>query len=130
MLFSVLATTCFPGVANACRHPAKYRRYLKANQMFASEMQHLRCDRTDRRKYEARREALLKEIAQTEEKLPAADLDPEIIRTVRYQVEKVTEAGGIPEKKESVLVRPEQLKAKGEEKKREELQNKGKPMTH
>ena len=87
-------------------------RYLKTNQMIPD----------DRRKYEARREALLKEIAQTEEKLRAADLDPEIIRTIRYQVEKVTEAGGIPEKKESVIGRLEQLKVEGEEKKREERQ--------
>ena len=58
-------------------------------------------------------------------KLRTADLDPEIIRTIRYQVEKVTEARGIPEKKESVLGRLEQLKAEGEEKKREERQKKG-----
>ena len=77
----------------------------------------------DRRKYEARCDALLQEIARTEEKLSAAYLDPEIIRTIRYRVEKVTEAGGIPEKKESVLGRLEQLKAEGEEKKREERQN-------
>ena len=93
-------------------------RYLKANQMFASEM---RPD--DQRKYEARRDALLKEIAQTEERLRAADLDPEIIRTIRYQVEKVMEAGGILEKKESVIGRLEQLKAEGEEKKRQERQS-------
>ena len=82
----------------------------------------------DRDKYEARRDALLKEIAQTEEKLRAADFDPEIIRTIRYQVEKVTEAGGISKKKESVIGRLEQLKAEGEEKKRQERQNKGKPV--
>ena len=70
----------------------------------------------------------MKEIAQTEDKLRAADLDPEIIRTIRYQVEKVTEAGGIPKKKESVIGRLEQLKAEGEEKKRQERQNKGKPV--
>ncbi len=90
-------------------------RYLKANQMIPG----------DRDKYEARRDALLKEIAQTEEKLRAADYDPEIIRTIRYQVDKVNEAGGIPEKKESVIGRLEQLKAEGEAKKREERQKKG-----
>jgi hypothetical protein len=99
-------------------------RYLKANQMFASEMRHLRCDRTDRKKYEARRETLLQEIAQTEEKLRAANLDPEIIRTIRYQVEKVTEAGGIPEKKESVLGKLERYKAEAEEQKRQETERK------
>ncbi len=101
-------------------------RYLKANQMFASEMRHLRCDRTDREKNEARREALLKEIAQTEEKLRAADLDPEIIRTIRYRVEKVTEADGIPEKKESVLGKLERCK---EEVKRQDHQEKGRKKT-
>ena len=63
-------------------------RYLKANQM--SESGNLIQD--DLAKYEARRDALLKEIARTEEKLRAADLAPEIIRTIRYQVEKVTES--------------------------------------
>ena len=94
-------------------------RYLKANQMFASEM---RPD--DQRNYEARREALLKEIAQTEEKLHAADLDPEIIRTIRYQVEKVTGAGGIPEKKESVLGKLERYKEEAEAQKRQGERNK------
>ncbi len=94
-------------------------RYLKVNQMFASEM---RPD--DRRKYEARRDALLKEIAQIEDKLRAANLDPEIIRTIRYQVEKVTEAGGIPEKKESVLGKLERYKAEAEEQKRQEIEKK------
>ena len=84
----------------------------------------------DRDIYSGRRNALLKEIAQTEEKLRAADLDPEIIRTIRYWVDKVNEAGGIPEKKESVIGRLEQLKTEGEAKKHEELHNKGKPMTH
>ena len=93
-------------------------RYLKANQMIPD----------DRRKYEGRRETLLQEIAQTEEKLRTADLDPEIIRTIRYQVDKVNEAGGIPEKKESVIGRLEQLKAEGEEKKRQERQNIGNPV--
>ena len=37
----------------------------------------------------------------------------------------MTEAGGISEKKESVIGRLEQLKAEGEEKKREERQKKG-----
>jgi len=97
-------------------------RYLKANQMFASEM---RPD--DQRKYKARRDALLKEIAQTEDKLRAANLDPEIIRTIRYQVEKVTEAGGIPEKKESVLGKLERYKEEAEAKKRQETEKK-KPM--
>ena len=89
-------------------------RYLKANQMIPD----------DRKKYEARRDALLKEIAQTEEKLRAADLDPEIIRTIRYQVEKVTEAGGIPEKKESVIGKLERYKAEAEEQKRQETEKK------
>ena len=94
-------------------------RYLKANQMFASEM---RPD--DQRKYKARRDALLKEIAQTEDKLRAVDLDPEIIRTIQYQVEKVTEAGGIPEKKESVLGKLERYKAEADEQKRQETERK------
>ena len=72
----------------------------------------------------------MREIAQTEDKLRAADLDPEIIRTIRYRAEKVTEAGGIPEKKESVIGRLKQLKAEGEAEKREEIHNKGTPMTH
>ena len=99
-------------------------RYLKANQM--SESGNLIQD--DLAKYEARRDALLQEISRTEEKLRAADLDPEIIRTIRYQVDKVMEAGGIPEKKESVIGRLEQLKAEGEGKKQQERQNKGKPV--
>ena len=89
-------------------------RYLKANQMNPG----------DRDIYSGRRNALLKEIAQTEEKLRAADLDPEIIRTIWHRVDKVNEAGGIPEKKESVIGRLEQSKTEGEEKKREERQNK------
>ena len=90
-------------------------RYLKANQMLESGS----LIQDDLAKYEARRDTLLKEIAQTEEKLRAADLDPEIIRTIRYQVEKVTEAGGIPEKKESVIGRLEHLKAEGDKEKQE-----------
>ena len=39
--------------------------------------------------------------------------------TIRYQVEKVTEAGGIPEKKESVIGRLEHLKAEGDKEKQE-----------
>ena len=89
-------------------------RYLKANQMLPG----------DRDKYEARRELLMREIAQTEEKLRAADLDPEIIRTIRYQVEKVMEAGGIPEKKESVLGKLERYKEEAEAQKRQEERNK------
>jgi len=89
-------------------------RYLKANQMIPD----------DRKKYEARRDALLREIKQTEEKLCAADLDPEIIRTIRYQVEKVMEAGGIPEKKESVLGKLERFKAEAEEQKRQGTEKK------
>ena len=89
-------------------------RYLKANQMIPD----------DRRKYEGRRDALLREIKQTEEKLCAADLDPEIIRTIRYQVEKVTEAGGIPEKKESVLGKLERYKEEAEAQKRQENERK------
>ena len=81
-------------------------RYLKANQMNPG----------DREIYSGRRNALLKEIAQIEEKLRAANLDPEIIRTIRYRVEKVTEAGGIPEKKESVLGKLERYKAEAEAK--------------
>lgn len=80
----------------------------------------------DREKYEARCEGLIREIAQTEEKLRAADLDPEIIRTIRYQVEKVMEAGGIPEKKESVLGKLERCK---EEVKRQDHQEKGRKKT-
>ena len=91
-------------------------RYLKANQMIPD----------DRGKYEARREGLLKEIAQTEERLRAADLDPEIIRTLRYQIEKVTEAGGIPEKKESVLGKLERFKAESEAQKQQK--NRKKPV--
>ena len=89
-------------------------RYLKANQMIPD----------DQRKYEVRRDALLKEIAQTEDKLRAANLDPEIIRTIRYQVEKVTEAGGIPEKKESVIGKLERYKAEAEEKRQEDKEQK------
>ena len=89
-------------------------RYLKANQMIPD----------DQRKYEARRDALLKEIVQTEDRLRAANLDPEIIRTIRYQVEKVTEAGGIPEKKESVLGKLERYKKEAEAKKRQENERK------
>ena len=66
-------------------------RYLKANQMIPD----------DRQKYEARRTIILKEIAQAEERLRAADLDPEIIRTLRYQIEKVTEAGGFRRKRKA-----------------------------
>lgn len=62
----------------------------------------------------------------TAEKLCAADLDPEIIRTIRYQVEKVTEAGGIPEKKESVLGKLERYKKEEKVQKRLEKEN-GKP---
>ena len=61
----------------------------------------------------------MKEIARIEEKLRAADLDPEIIRTIRYQVEKVMEAGGIPEKKESVLGKLEWYKEEAEAQKRQ-----------
>ena len=89
-------------------------RYLKANQMIPG----------DRDKYEARRDALLKEIARTEEKLRDADLDPEIIRTIRYQVEKVTEAGGIPEEKESVLGKLERYKEEAESQKRQGMERK------
>ena len=89
-------------------------RYLKANQMIPD----------DRRKYEGRRETLLQEIAQIEEKLRTADLDPEIIRTLRYQIDKVMEAGGIPEKKESVLGKLERFKAEAEEQKRQGTEKK------
>ncbi len=89
-------------------------RYLKANQMITD----------DRRKYEAKRESLMEEIEQTEEKLRAADLDPEIIRTIRYQVEKVTEAGGIPEKKESVLGKLERYKEEAGAQKWQEAERK------
>lgn len=58
----------------------------------------------------------MREIKQTEEKLCAADLDPELIRTIRYQIEKVTEAGGIPEKKEKVIGKLERYKAEAEAK--------------
>ncbi|MCR5682754.1 MAG: hypothetical protein K6G29_09930 [Clostridiales bacterium] len=61
----------------------------------------------------------MKEIAQTEDRLRAANLDPEIIWTIRYQVEKVTEAGGIPEKKESVLGKLERYKEEAEAQKRQ-----------
>ena len=61
------------------------------------------------------------EIEAAEEKLRTADLDPEIIRTIRYQVEKVTEVGWIPEKKESVLGKLERFKAEAEEQKRQEV---------
>ena len=95
-------------------------RYLKANQMIESG----NLIQDDLAKYEARRKALLKEIAQTEEKLRDADLDPEIIRTIRYQVEKVTEAGGILGKKESVLGKLKRYKEEAEAKKRQEERNK------
>ena len=92
-------------------------RYLKANQMIESG----NLIQDNLAKYEARRETLLKEIARTEEKLRAADLDPEIIRTIRYQVEKVTAAGGIPEKKESVIGKLEWYKEEAEAQKRQEV---------
>ena len=66
----------------------------------------------------------MKEIARIEERLRAADLDPEIIRTIRYRVDKVMEAGGIPEKKESVLGKLERYKAEAEEQKRQETERK------
>ena len=66
----------------------------------------------------------LKEIAQAEERLRAADLNPEIIRTLPYQIEKVTEAGGIPEKKESVLGKLERFKAEAEEQKQQGAERK------
>ena len=89
-------------------------RYLKANQM----------EPDSREKYEARRKALLAETARIEENLRRSNLDPEIIGTIRYRIEKVTEAGGIPEKKESVLGRLDQLKAEAEEQKRQEAERK------
>ena len=95
-------------------------RYLKANQMIESG----NLIQDDLAKYEARRDALLQEIAQTEDKLRATDLDPEIIRTIRYQVEKVMEAGGIPEKKESVLGKLERYKEEAEAQKRQGERNK------
>ena len=61
----------------------------------------------------------IREAQRKELKLRAANLDPEIIRTIRYRVEKVMEAGGIPEKKESVRGRLEQLKAEGDKEKQE-----------
>ena len=79
-------------------------RYLKANQI----------EPGDREKYEARRKALLAETARIEETLRRSNLDPEIIGTIRYRIEKVTEAGGIPEKKESVLGRLDQLKTEAD----------------
>ena len=73
----------------------------------------------DRDKYAARREAFVKEIAQTEEKLRRSNLDSEIIRTIRYRVDKVTEAGGIPEKKESVMAKLERFKEEVDARERE-----------
>jgi hypothetical protein len=74
--------------------------------------------------YAKRRETLLKETARIEENLRSSNLDPEIIGTIRYRIEKVTEAGGIPEKKESVLGRLDQLKAEADTQKRQGAEKK------
>ncbi|MBR5679130.1 MAG: hypothetical protein IKX19_00630 [Clostridia bacterium] len=66
----------------------------------------------------------MKETARIEEDLRRSNLDPEIIGMIRYRIEKVTEAGGIPEKKESVLGRLDQLKAEAEEQKRQGAERK------
>ena len=64
------------------------------------------------------------ETARIEENLRRSNLDPEIIGTIHYRIEKVTEAGGIPEKKESVLGRLDQLKAEADTQKRQEAERK------
>lgn len=72
-------------------------RYLKANQMRP----------VGRVEYDARRKAFLKEIEPAEEKLRAADLDPESIRTIRCQAEKGIEAGRFTNQKKIVLAKLE-----------------------